>query len=194
MQPQQLFLALRICNDVFNRYCHFCKLACIGNFILVFTVLKKVAMLVKCIVSLSTLVLNSRDWSEIVWFPEISRFKINLTIGFIRKNPTGMHWLGYNDTVSWLNEAKTRIFQPTANFEIFENYLYFVCLPAYQPSVRPGCARCSQMIKIIAADLRKCCSEDDLPTALWQFLLSFSPSLYFFIPLARCESHLRRCR
>ena len=58
-----------------------------------------------------------------------------------------MHWLGYNDAVSWLNEAKTRIFQPTANFEI---YLYSVCLPACQPAsqpasqpaVRPGCARC----------------------------------------------------
>ena len=36
-------------------------------------------------VSLSTLVLNSRDWSEIVWLPEISRFKINLAISFIRK-------------------------------------------------------------------------------------------------------------
>ena len=39
--------------------------------------------------SLSTLVLNSRDWSEIVWLPEISRFKINLAIGFIRKKT---HW------------------------------------------------------------------------------------------------------
>ena len=53
-----------------------------------------------------------------------------------------MHWLGYNDAVSWLNEAKTRILQPTANFEIFEIYLYFVCLPACLPAVRPGCARC----------------------------------------------------
>ena len=52
--------------------------------------------------------------------------KINLAIGFIRRKPAGMHWLaiGYNDAVSWLNEAKTRIFQPTANFEIFEIYLY----------------------------------------------------------------------
>ena len=39
--------------------------------------------------SLSTIVLNSRDWSEIVWLPEISRFKINLAIGFIRKKT---HW------------------------------------------------------------------------------------------------------
>ena len=31
-----------------------------------------------------------------------------------------MHWLGYNDAVSSLTEAKTRIFQPTANFENFE--------------------------------------------------------------------------
>ena len=51
-----------------------------------------------------------------------------------------MHWLGYNDAVSWINEAKTRIFQPTANFEIFKIYLYFVCLPACR--IRPGCARC----------------------------------------------------
>ena len=87
---------------------------------------------------ISTLVLNSRDWSEIVWLPEISRFKINLAIGFIRKKPTGMHWLGYNDAVSWLNKAKTRIFQPTANFEIFEIYLYFVCLPACQPACQPA--------------------------------------------------------
>ena len=37
-------------------------------------------------VSLSTIVLNSKDWSEIVWLPEISHFKINLAISFIRKN------------------------------------------------------------------------------------------------------------
>ena len=54
-----------------------------------------------------------------------------------------MHWLGYNDAVSSLNEAKTRIFQPTANFEIFEIHLYFVSQPKdCQPAVRPGCARC----------------------------------------------------
>ena len=49
-----------------------------------------------------------------------------------------MHWLGYNDAVSWLNEAKTQIFHPTAYFENFKIYLYF----ASQPAVRPGCARC----------------------------------------------------
>ena len=49
-----------------------------------------------------------------------------------------MHWLGYNDAVSWLNEAKTQIFQPTANFENFKIHLYFVS----QPAVRPSCARC----------------------------------------------------
>ena len=31
-----------------------------------------------------------------------------------------MYWLGYNDAVSWLNEVKTRIFQPTATIEIFK--------------------------------------------------------------------------
>ena len=52
-----------------------------------------------------------------------------------------MHWLGYNDAVSSLNEAKIRIFQPTANFENFEICLVFR-QPASQPAVRPGCARC----------------------------------------------------
>ena len=61
-------------------------------------------------ISLSTIVLNSRDWSEIVWLPKILHLKITLAIGFIRRKPAGMHWLGYNDAVSWLNEAKTRIF------------------------------------------------------------------------------------
>ena len=32
----------------------------------------------------------------------------------------------------------------------------------------------------MAADLRKCCSEDDLPTAPWRFPLSFIP---FLVPL-----------
>ena len=53
-----------------------------------------------------------------------------------------MHWLGYNDAVSSLNEVKTRIFQPTANFENFEIRLYFVSLPVSLPAVRLGCARC----------------------------------------------------
>ena len=108
-------------------------------------------------ISLSTIVLNSRDWSEILWLSEILCFKINLAISFYLKKPAGMHWLGYNDAVSSLNEAKTRIFQPTTNFENFEICLYFVCQPANQPAVRPGCVRCGlqkfHMIKVMAADL-----------------------------------------
>ena len=83
-------------------------------------------------VSLSTLVLNSRDWLEIVWLPEISRFKINHKL--YPKKPAGMHWLGYNDAVSSLNEANTRIFQPTANFEKFESdCISSASLPASLP-------------------------------------------------------------
>ena len=85
-------------------------------------------------ISLSTIVLNSRDWSEIVWLPKISRFNNQPSNRLYPKKPAGIHWLGYNDAVSWLNEAKTRIFQPTANFEIFEIYLYFICLPACLPA------------------------------------------------------------
>ena len=49
-----------------------------------------------------------------------------------------MHWLGYNYAVSLLNEVKSRIFQPTANFENFEIRLYFVSLPASQPACQPA--------------------------------------------------------
>ena len=49
--------------------------------------------------SLSTIVLNSRDWSEIIWLPRNSHFKINLPIGLYPKKPAGMHWLGRNDAV-----------------------------------------------------------------------------------------------
>ena len=48
-----------------------------------------------------------------------------------------MHWLGYYDAVSWLNKAKTRVFQPLANFENFK-----IFSSACQPAVRPGCAKC----------------------------------------------------
>ena len=91
--------------------------------------------------SLSTVVLNSRDWSEIIWLLENLHFKNQPCNRLYLKKPAGMHLLGYDDAVSWSNEAKTRIFQPTANFENFEINLYFVCLPACHPVVRPGCAR-----------------------------------------------------
>ena len=116
-----------------------------------------------------------------------------------------MHWLGYNDAVSLLNEMKTRIFQPTANFENFEIRLYFVsqpasqpaCQPACQATVRPGCARCRApeilhdkgngggFTKMLFRRRFTHCAMA-IP-----FIL-LSPSLFFFIPLARCESHLQR--
>ena len=124
---------------------------------------------------------------------EISRFKINLAISFIRKKPAGMHWLGYNDAVSSLNEAKTRIFQPTANFENFEIHLYFVS----QPAVRPGCARCRapeiSHDKGNGGGFTKMLFRRRFTHCVMAipFILLF-PSLFFFIPLVRCESHLRR--
>ena len=78
------------------------------------------------------IVLNSRDWSEIVWLSEISHFKNQPCKRLYPKKPAGMHWLGYNNAVSWLNEAKTRIFQPTANLK-FQN-LPVLCLPASLPA------------------------------------------------------------
>ena len=103
-----------------------------------------------------------------------------------------MHWLVYNDAVSSLNKLKTQVFQPTANYENFEINLYFVSQPS-QPAIRPGCARC--MAPEISHDKGNGGGfmkmfEDDLPMVIPFILLS--PSLFFFIPLARCESHLRR--
>ena len=50
-------------------------------------------------ISLNTIVLNSRDWSEIIWLPKNSHFKINLPMGLYPKKPAGMHWLGRIDAV-----------------------------------------------------------------------------------------------
>ena len=43
------------------------------------------------------------------------------------------------------------------------------------------------MIKVMAADLQKCCSEDDLPTVPWRFPLSFFP---FLVVLYAKQKHL----
>ena len=76
-----------------------------------------------------------------------------------------MHWLGYYDDVSWLNETKTQVFQPTANFENFKIYQYFVCQPACLPASQPACLYAIDpvaldvglqkfhMIKVMEADL-----------------------------------------
>ena len=63
-----------------------------------------------------------------------------------------MHWLGYNDAVSWLNKAKTRMFQPTANFEIFEIYLYFVLSEASAGPYRYHNIHCMESVIFMPAD------------------------------------------
>ena len=89
-------------------------------------------------VSLSTLVLNNRDWSEIVWLPEISRFKINLAISFIQKKPAGMHWLGYNDAVSSLTKRKLEYFSLQPILKISKSAcISSACLPASLPASLP---------------------------------------------------------
>ena len=104
-----------------------------------------------------------------------------------------MHWLGYNDAVSSLNEVKTRIFHPTANFENFEIRLYFVS----QPAIRPDCAR--HRVPEISHDkgnsggfTKMLFRRRFTHCAMAIPFILLSPSLFFFIPLARCESHLRR--
>ena len=47
--------------------------------------------IISTVLSLSTIVLNSRDWYEIIWLPEISRFKNQPYNRFYPKKPAGMH-------------------------------------------------------------------------------------------------------
>ena len=72
------------------------------------------------LVSLSTLVLNSRD----------------------QQGMYGTHWYSNNNALRLLNKAKSRLFRSIMNFKNFENHVDFVCRPASQPAVRPGCTRC----------------------------------------------------
>ena len=100
-----------------------------------------------------------------------------------------------------MKKTRYTVFQPTANFEIFEIYLYLVCLPASQPAskpaVRPGCARCR--VPEISHDkgngggfTKMLFRRRFIHCAMAIPFILLSPSLFFFIPLARCESHLRR--
>ena len=104
----------------------------------------------------------------------------------LERNPD---WLCYNDAVSWLNEAKTRIFQPTANFENSEIYLYFVCQPACHktrcraPEISHDKGNGGGFTKMLFQRRFTHCAM------VIPFIL-LSPTLFFFIPLARCESHL----
>ena len=79
-----------------------------------------------------------------------------------------MHWYCYNDAVNLLNKAKCQIRQSVANSTIFEIHLNFVSLPACRKTwlsyIGVGPQK-FHTIEVMAADLRKCCSEDDLSTA-----------------------------
>ena len=134
-------------------------------------------------------------------FWKILRFKNQPCNRLYLKKPTGMRWLGYNDAVPWLNQAKTQIFQPTANFEIFEINLYFICLPVTlptcMPAVRPGCARCR------APEISHNKGNDSgFTKMLFRRRFTHSAmvipfillSLFLFLFIPRCESHLQRWR
>ena len=70
----------RALKYVYSRWPDLPKFFQRNNFAEVFYVLYSIYQKV---LSLSTIVLNSRDCSEIVWLPEILHFKINLAISFI---------------------------------------------------------------------------------------------------------------
>ena len=102
---------------------------------------------------------GSTDWSKLYGFQKFHALKSTL---LYPKKPAGMHWLGYNDAVSW---QKLQCFSLQPILKI--TYILSASLPA----VRPSCTRCraSEIShdKGNGGGLRKCCSEDDLPTAPW---------------------------
>ena len=115
------------------------------------------------------------------------------------KKPAGMHWLGYNDAVSWLTNRKHEYFslQPILKFSKF-TCISSACLPAFLPAChKTRCARCRApeishnkgngggFTKMLFRRRFTHCAMT-IP-----FIL-LSLSLFFFIPLTRCESHLRR--
>ena len=53
-----------------------------------------------------------------------------------------MHWHSCNNALLLLNKTKSQLFQSIMNFKNFENHIGFICQPAGQRAVRPGCARC----------------------------------------------------
>ena len=50
-----------------------------------------------------------------------------------------MHWHSYNNALHLFNKAKCRLFRSIMNFKKIEGFR----LPASQPAVRPGSARCT---------------------------------------------------
>jgi len=82
-------------------------------------------------ISLSTVVLNSRDWPKKIWCPKFWHVQNPLYNRLYAKKLTKMHWYIYNNTVLLLNIAKTRIFYLTYNFKIFKcSTILFASLPA----------------------------------------------------------------
>ena len=79
---------------------------------------------------------------------------------------------------------------------ILKIYLYFVCLPASLPALRPGCARC-RALEILhdkgnGGGFTKILFRRRFTHCVMAIPFIFlSSSLFLFIPLARCESHIR---
>ena len=59
------------------------------------------------------------------------------------------------------------------NFLTLQQFRLPNSLPAVRPSSTMAMAPIFHTIKVIALDLRNCCSEESLSTAPWCFLLSF---------------------
>ena len=91
--------------------------------------------------SLSTIVLNSRDRHEKTWRPTFSRLHNTPHNTPYLKKPTGIHWLLYDNNVPSLNSVKILTVRSVENFKNFRTYQYLVWLPDCQPAIRPTSTR-----------------------------------------------------
>jgi len=70
-------------------------------------------------ISLSMVVLNSKDWPRKSGIRNFGVSKIHLSAGFTQKNqPKCIGTTTYNNTIPLLNVAKSQIFHPLYNFKI----------------------------------------------------------------------------
>ena len=123
--------------------------------------------------------------------PELLHLKKQPCNRLYSEKAPGMNDYCYNDAVPCSNEAKSRMLQSTASFKKFEFTSIFVCL---LPAVRPGSARCrapdfSHSIGNGVGFTKPLFRRRFVHCATnFLFILRY-PSLFFHIPLTRCETN-----
>ena len=146
-------------------------------------------------ISLSTVVLNSRDRHEKTWRPTFSRLHNTPHNTPYPKKPTGIHWLLYDNNIPSLNSVKILTVRSVENFKVFEpTSIWSDCQPASQtaslPAVRPTSTRS------MATDFSHNKGNHVQFTKLLfrlRFIHCAMAFLFILYPLTTCENLDRRC-